>query len=72
MNKEPAMGCRFGDLNNDGWLDFYVGTGAPDLAMLVPNRMFRNVEGVGAPGRDHLRRHSPTRRDTALPSALPQ
>lgn len=37
-----AMGCNFGDLDNDGWLDFYVGTGDPDLANLVPNRMFRN------------------------------
>ena len=40
-----AMGANFGDVDNDGWLDFYLGTGAPDLAMLVPNRMFRNAEG---------------------------
>ncbi|MDX2134862.1 MAG: CRTAC1 family protein [Saprospiraceae bacterium] len=40
-----AMGCNFGDLDNDGWLDFYLGTGTPDLQALVPNRMFRNVEG---------------------------
>lgn len=40
-----AMGANFGDLDNDGWLDFYVGTGDPDLAMLAPNRMFRNAEG---------------------------
>ena len=32
-----TMGCNFGDLDNDGWLDFYVGTGAPDLKVLVPN-----------------------------------
>jgi ASPIC and UnbV./FG-GAP repeat. len=37
-----TMGCNFGDLDNDGWLDFYVGTGDPDLATLLPNRMFRN------------------------------
>ena len=37
-----AMGANFGDLDNDGWLDVYVGTGAPDLATLMPNRMFRN------------------------------
>jgi hypothetical protein len=36
-----AMGANFGDLDNDGFLDFYVGTGAPDLSALVPNRMFR-------------------------------
>lgn len=40
-----GMGCNFGDLDNDGWLDFYVGTGNPDLSMLIPNRMFRNAEG---------------------------
>jgi hypothetical protein len=36
-----AMGANFGDLDNDGFPDFYVGTGAPDLRTLVPNRMFR-------------------------------
>jgi hypothetical protein len=41
----PAMGLNFGDLDNDGWLDIYEGTGTPDLGMLVPNRMFRNDEG---------------------------
>jgi len=40
-----AMGCSFGDLDNDGWPDFYLGTGKPDFRSLVPNRMFRNVEG---------------------------
>jgi hypothetical protein len=40
-----GMGINFGDLDNDGWLDFYVGTGTPDLAFLTPNRMFRNAEG---------------------------
>ncbi len=40
-----AMGCNYGDLDNDGWLDFYLGTGDPDLLTLVPNRMFRNAEG---------------------------
>ena len=40
-----AMGANFGDLDNDGFLDFYVGTGAPDLSTIVPNRMFRNEKG---------------------------
>jgi hypothetical protein len=40
-----AMGSNFGDLDNDGYLDFYVGTGDPNLETLVPNRMFRNAEG---------------------------
>ena len=41
----PAMGLNFGDLDNDGWLDFYIGTGNPDFRTLVPNRMFRNDGG---------------------------
>jgi len=41
-----AMGSNFGDLDNDGFLDFYLGTGDPDLATLVPNRMFRNAGGT--------------------------
>ena len=40
-----TMGCNFGDFDNDGLLDFYLGTGAPDLSIVVPNRMFKNVEG---------------------------
>ena len=39
----PTMGLNFGDLDNDGFLDFYLGTGNPDLGTLVPNRMFRNT-----------------------------
>ncbi|MBL7828321.1 MAG: VCBS repeat-containing protein [Saprospiraceae bacterium] len=40
-----AMGNNFGDLDNDGWMDFYLGTGRPDLRTVVPNRMFHNVDG---------------------------
>ena len=40
-----AMGANFGDLDNDGFLDIYIGTGAPDLDTLLPNRMFRNAGG---------------------------
>lgn len=40
-----TMGSNFGDLDNDGWLDFYIGTGDPDFRSLMPNRMFRNAEG---------------------------
>ena len=39
------MGCNFGDVDNDGFLDFYLGTGAPSYAALVPNVLFRNHDG---------------------------
>ena len=50
-----AMGSNYGDLDSDGWLDFLIGTGDPDLRQLMPNRMFRNlgdrfVEVTGAGG----------------------
>ena len=41
-----VMGCNFADFDNDGWLDFYMGTGSPSVATLVPNRMFKNVAGT--------------------------
>lgn len=40
-----AMGANFGDLDNDGWLDCYFGTGTPEFAALLPNKMFRNAGG---------------------------
>ena len=39
------MGSNFGDLDNDGFLDFYLGTGGPSYGALVPNILFRNHEG---------------------------
>jgi hypothetical protein len=40
-----TMGCGIGDLDNDGWLDIYFATGAPEYETLLPNRMFRNERG---------------------------
>jgi Flp pilus assembly protein TadD len=40
-----VMGAGFGDLDNDGWLDVYLGTGESDYEGLLPNRMFRNAGG---------------------------
>ncbi|MEM8894544.1 MAG: VCBS repeat-containing protein, partial [Bacteroidota bacterium] len=40
-----AMAANFGDLDNDGWLDLYLGTGDMDYASVIPNRMFRNAGG---------------------------
>ncbi len=42
-----AMGFNAGDLNNDGWVDFYAGTGAFAFTTLVPNRVFLNRRGKG-------------------------
>ena len=40
-----VMGSNYGDLDNDGWLDCYLGTGTPAFTSVVPNKMFRNNEG---------------------------
>ena len=42
-----AMGANFGDLNNDGFDDFYLGTGGPQYESLVPNLMYLNQGGTG-------------------------
>lgn len=41
------MGANFGDLDSDGYLDFYLGTGYPDFDGLMPNVLYRNLEGRG-------------------------
>lgn len=56
------MGSNFGDMDNDGYLDFYLGTGYPDYAGLMPNRMFHNrggsrfVEVTTSAGLGHLQK----------------
>jgi len=40
-----AMGANFGDIDNDGYLDMYFGTGQPAMTTLIPNVMMRNDEG---------------------------
>ncbi|MDP9081192.1 MAG: CRTAC1 family protein, partial [Bacteroidota bacterium] len=40
-----AMGANFGDINNDGYLDFYLGTGNPMFTSLVPNKLYENEGG---------------------------
>ncbi len=40
-----TMGANFGDLNNDGFLDFLLGTGHPNYEALMPNQMYLNQQG---------------------------
>ena len=40
-----AMGCNFGDIDNDGWPDYYLGTGAPPYTSIVPNKLYHNMSG---------------------------
>lgn len=40
-----AMGSNFGDIDNDGYLDIYLGTGNPDYTSLVPNKLYKNMAG---------------------------
>jgi hypothetical protein len=40
-----TMGAGIADLDKDGRLDFYSGTGDPQLSRLEPNRFFRNEGG---------------------------
>jgi hypothetical protein len=57
-----TMGSNYGDFDNDGFLDMYLGTGEPDVAALMPNRMFRNRAGrrfaeiTSAAGVGHLQK----------------
>ena len=37
-----TMGAGVADLDNDGYLDVYLGTGDPQISRLEPNRFFRN------------------------------
>jgi hypothetical protein len=39
------MGSNFGDLDNDGFPEFYLGTGYPYYEGLMPNLMYRNRSG---------------------------
>ena len=39
------MGANFGDIDNDGFLDFALGTGYVDYEGLMPNLLFHNQQG---------------------------
>jgi hypothetical protein len=42
-----AMGCNVGDFDDDGYPDFYVGTGRPLARDLIPNMAYHNLRGKG-------------------------
>ena len=58
----PTMGSNFGDLDNDGYLDMYLGTGSPSYGAILPNVMLKNDAGrrfldvTEATGTGHLQK----------------
>ena len=40
-----AMGANFGDVDNDGFLDVYLGLGNPNFTGVLPHVLLRNNEG---------------------------
>ncbi|WP_165231903.1 CRTAC1 family protein [Aquisphaera insulae] len=57
-----VMGSNFGDIDNDGYLDAYLGTGQPACFYVVPNVLLRNAGGArfedvtAASGTGHLQK----------------
>ncbi len=62
MRVDFPMGCNFGDVDNDGWPDVYLGTGDPSFQALWPNVLLRNDGGrrfedvTAASGTGHLQK----------------
>ena len=45
VDSTAPMGSNFGDLDNDGYPDLYLGTGTPSYESIAPNLMYRNDAG---------------------------
>jgi hypothetical protein len=39
------MGSNFGDIDNDGYPDIFLGTGNPNYESLIPDKLFKNLNG---------------------------
>ena len=39
------MAANFGDVNNDGYLDMYLGMGSPSFASVFPHELLLNKQG---------------------------
>lgn len=39
------MGANFGDIDNDGFLDMYLGMGDPSFVSMMPHELLRNKDG---------------------------
>ncbi|MEZ4926082.1 MAG: CRTAC1 family protein [Saprospiraceae bacterium] len=40
-----GMAVNFGDIDNDGYLDLYCSTGNPSYKSIIPNKLYKNMNG---------------------------
>ncbi|MQG07142.1 MAG: CRTAC1 family protein, partial [SAR202 cluster bacterium] len=54
LKVHSTMGANFGDVNNDGYDDLYLGTGYPAIDSFVPNAFYFNKEGLSFVDKTHI------------------